>query len=141
MSSFYDKYLLTNNRKKPVSPDSSDINVLKKEFTMDYSDYEKLKISEQYNKLYSTIYQKNKDEISLYENKKIYNLSISDLIKRSSSVYIEILNEISIYFSTDQKERDVNTLLLIFTKGENMLYIGLLLLIIAFFMWVISITS
>ena len=69
MSSFYDKYLLTNNRKKPVSPDSSDINVLKKEFTMDYSDYEKLKISEQYNKLYSTIYQKNKDEISLYENK------------------------------------------------------------------------
>lgn len=141
MSGFYDKYLLAQNSRKPVSPDSSSINVLKKDFTMEYSDYERLKISEQYNKLYSTIFQKNKDEISLSENKKIYNLSLSDLIKKSSTVYIEIINGISIYFSEDQKERDINTLLLIFTKGENMLYIGLLFLVIAFFMWVISITS
>jgi hypothetical protein len=141
MSGFYDKYLLAENNQKPVSPDSSSINVLKKDFTMEYSDYERLKISEQYNKLYSSIFQKNKDEISLSENKKIYNLSLSDLIKKSSTVYIEIINGISIYFSEDQKERDINTLLLIFTKGENMLYIGLLFLVIAFFMWVISITS
>jgi len=141
MSGFYDKYLLAENNQKPVSPVSSSINVLKKDFTMDYSDYERLKISEQYNKLYSSIFQKNKDEISLSENKKIYNLSLSDLIKKSSTVYIDIINGISIYYSEEQKERDINTLLLIFTKGENMLYIGLLFLVIAFFMWVISITS
>ena len=141
MSKFYDNYLLDRDGKKPLSPNSDKKNILKKEFTLDYTDYEKLKISEQYNKLYSTIYDKNKDSININENKKIYNLSISDLLKKSGSVYVNILNELSIFFSNKQKDKSFNTLGLILTKDDNLLFIGLLILVISFFLWLIEVTS
>ena len=51
MTSFYNKYYL-NDR---------DSNILKKDFTLNTTEYEKLKIAEQYNKLYSNIYNNMTD--------------------------------------------------------------------------------
>jgi hypothetical protein len=141
MSKFYDKYKLSNSTGQPPSPDNTHVNILKDKFSVDYSDYEKLKIAEQYNKLYSSIYEKNKSEISISENKKIYNLSLYELTKKSGQVYINLLNDISIYFSYDQKPKSLNTLGLILTKDDNLLYIGILVLLISFFLWLIDITS
>ena len=63
MTTFYDQYALN---KGALYKDSNVLNnkyllggktnnVLKKDYTLDYNDYEKLKINEQYNKLYSKI--------------------------------------------------------------------------------------
>ena len=102
MTSFYNKYYLNNNNSSSTST-----NVLKKDYTLDSTDYEKLKINEQYNKLYLNIYNENKNMIIENENKKIYNLSLAILIKNASTVYINVLNDLSIYFN---KENDKYTI-------------------------------
>ena len=136
MSSFYNNFNLNKNI---ISQNIENTSILKKNFTLDYSDYEKLKISEQYNKLYSNIFEKNKDDITLNENKKIYNLSFLELIKMAGPVYINLLNDLSIYFSTKEKEKSLNKLGFILTKDDNLLYIGLLILVLSFFIWLINI--
>jgi ATP-dependent Zn protease len=137
MTSFYDKYLLKNDDPSKIGEKS---NILKKDYTLDYTDYEKLKIAEQYNKLYANIYEKNREQVKIDDNTKIYNLSLKDLVMKSSTVYIQLLNDLSIYFS-DKNEKDLNKLGLILTKDDNILYIGLLVLLLSFFLWIIEISS
>ena len=132
MTSFYNKYYLDDNK---------NTNILKKKFTLNTTDYEKLKISEQYNKLYSNIYNKNNENILIEENKKIYNLSINDLLKKSVIVYNNLLNDLSIFFSEKEKDKTFNKLGLIFTKDDNLLYIGILILFLSFLLWLIDITK
>jgi hypothetical protein len=139
MTSFYNKYLLVNNKENNIN--SNNINILKKDFTLNYSDYQKLKISEQYNKLYSNVYDKNKINIEENENKKIYNLSFSDLINKSGVVYINLLNDLAIFFSSNNKDKSFNKLGQIIVKDDNLLYIGVLILVLSFLLWLISITS
>ena len=132
MTSFYNKYYLNDNKNS---------NILKKNFTLNTTDYEKLKIAEQYNKLYSNIYDVNKENILIEENKKIYNLSINDLLKKSVIVYNNLLNDLSIFFSEKEKDKTFNKLGLIFTKDDNLLYIGILILFLSFLLWLIDITK
>ena len=134
MTSFYNKYYLNNTSNK-----SSSNNVLKTQYTLDNTEYEKLKINEQYNKLYSNIYNENKTQIKDEENKKIYNLSLATLVKNSSSVYINLLNDLSIYFNKDNN-KSLNKLGYILTKDDNLLYLGILFLIISFLLWLINVT-
>lgn len=137
MSKFYDKYNLNNIN----SDTSKNKTILKKDYTLSYTDYEKLKIAEQYNKLYGQIYNKNTEEVVLNENKKIYNLSFYILFSNAAKVYINILNEISIFFSSENKNKSLNKLGYILTKDDNLLYIGLLVLILSFLLWLIDITK
>jgi hypothetical protein len=128
-TSFYNKYHLTGS------------NVLKKDYTLNYTDYEKLKIAEQYNKLYSNTYDKNNVNNQINENKKIYNLSLYQLIINSTTVYTNLLNDLSIYFSEKSSEKNINKLGNILVKDDNLLYIGLLFLILSFSLWLINISS
>jgi hypothetical protein len=137
MANFYDKYFLDQFKENK----SRDNNVLKNDYTLYYSDYQKLKISEQYNKLYNEIYKKNQENIISNENKKIYNLSFSMLFSNATQVYINMLNELSIFFSDSNPDKNINKLGLIFTKDENLLYVGLLILIISFCLWLIDLTK
>ena len=138
MSSFYKKYDLTTSTGD--NSNSENINVLKKDFTINYSDYEKLKIAEQYNKLYSDSFKENKSNELIEENKKLYNLSLNEIIKKAGPVYIKLLNDLSVYFSTDNN-KSLNKLGLILTNENNLLYIGLLILFLSFLLWLIEITS
>lgn len=148
-TSFYNKYALNpsalfqqdNILNNDYLLGAKTTNVLKKEYTIDYNDYEKLKINEQYNKLYSQIFDKNKLDIKLSENKKVYNLSFSILINNAIKTYMNMLNELSLYFAKDQPDKSINKLALIFTKDQNMIYIGLLILVISFLFWLIDITK
>jgi len=141
MTSFYNKYYLNNSDKGNSNINSENINITKKNFTLNYSDYQKLKISEQYNKLYSNIYDKNKINIEENENKKIYNLSFNDLINKSGVVYINLLNDLSIFFSINNKNKSFNKLGKILVKDDNLIYIGVLILVLSFLLWLINITS
>jgi hypothetical protein len=141
MTSFYNNFNLNKTDNSIASQNIENTNILKKNFTLSYTDYEKLKISEQYNKLYSNIYEKNKDDITLNENKKIYNLSLTDLIKMAGPIYINLINDLSIYLSTKTKDKSLNKLGYILTKDDNLLYIGLLILVLSFFLWIIEILA
>jgi ATP-dependent Zn protease len=136
-TSFYNKYLLNDNKRKN---NIDDINVLKKKYTFDYTDYEKLKINEQYNKLYTNIYNENKKSVEINENKKIYNLSLKMLATNTIKTSISLLNDLSIYFSKENNDKSINKLGYIITKDDNLLYVGILILILAFFLWIINVT-
>ena len=140
MTSFYNKLTL-NNKPLGENPSTENINILKKDFTLSYTDYEKLKKGEQYNKLYSNIYQTNRNDIQQSENLKIYNLSFAQLVNNSGPIFIKLLNELAIFFSIDNKDKSINKLGAILTKDQNLLYIGILILVLSFFLWLISITS
>jgi len=126
MPSYYDNYLL-------------DKGILKDDYTLSVSEYEKIRINEEYNKLYSNTYDENQKNAILKENKKVFNMSFSELLKNASRVYMEMINEISIYINSPNK--NINQLGYIFTKGENLLYIGIFILILSFFIWLIDISK
>ena len=132
MTSFYSKYNLTNNNR--------DVNILKKNLSLDYTDYEKLKINEQYNRLYLNAYNENKKEIEIKENTKIYNLSFTELLKKSITVYIGLLNDISVLFDRNSTVT-FNKIGIILTKNDNLMYIGILIFILAFLLWLINVTT
>jgi hypothetical protein len=132
MTSFYNRFLLDTTKE-------NNNNVLKQDYTIDYSNYEKLKIAEQYNKLYSNTYEVNNNKYTLEANNKIFNIDTKNFLKKTSQVYINIINDISLYLASDDKS--LNKLGVIFTKNDNLIYIGILFIILSFFLWLIDITS
>jgi hypothetical protein len=140
MTSFYGNFVLNKNKESNLS-NTSTKTILKNDYTLDYTDFEKLKIAEQYNKLYSNMYETNRVNQEINENKKIYNLSLNDLFKKSGTVYVKLLNDLSTYFSPQQKDKSLNALGLIITQDDNLLFIGLFIMILSFFLWVIQVTS
>ena len=136
-TNYYNNYKLNYKDKSDLTKET---NILKKDYSLSYNDYEKLKIAEQYNKLYSNIYNENKSNIELNENKKIYNLSFNVLIKNAIPVYNELMNELSKFFSKENNDKSFNKLGLILTNNDNLLYIGILVLVISFLLWLIDIT-
>ena len=106
-------------------------NILKDEFTLDKSDYQKLKQSQQY--------QENEKQKEIKENKNIYNMSIHSLIKNVSKVSMGILEDLTIYMS--QKNKNINNFFIIFTKDERLIYVGILFIILSFSLWFIDISK
>jgi hypothetical protein len=133
-TSFYNNYYLEDKSKT-----SNQENILKNDFTLDYNDYEKLKIAEQYNKLYSNIYGVNKENIALNENNKIFDFNSPDFFKKSGKAYISIMNDFVLYINDPNKS--FNKFGIIFTKENNLIYIGFAILIFSFMIWLIDITS
>ena len=114
-------------------------NILKDEFTLEKSDYEKLKNLQQENELKSLQYQENEKAKVIKENKNIYNMSIYTLLKRLSKVSMEIMEDITIYIS--QKDQNINNFFIIFTKEDRLIYVGILLLLLSMGLWFIDISK
>ena len=132
MSNFYGNFNKINN-------DTNSKYTTKNQFDFNYSDYQKLKLAEQYNELYSKEYNVSIENNKIIENKKIYNLSINDLGKNISNTFSDLLNDIITYINQDKKT--INQFFIIFTQKERLLYIGLLIIILAFCFWLIDISK
>lgn len=130
MTSFYNRFQLENKDIKK--------SILKDNFTLNYSDWQKLKINEQYNKLYSNVYGVNNKE-KLTSNETIFNYKLNEFIKKSSRVYINIINDITDFASS--RDQSLNKFAMIFVKDENLIYVGALVLLLAFLLWLIDATS
>ena len=115
--------------------------ILKDKYTLTYSDYEKQKIAEQYNKIYLQSKEENEARNRLKVNKKIYNLSLKELVSNASLVYMNVLNELIIFFTNPSEKKDWNKFAHIFVKSENMIYMGLLFVVVAFALWLIQVTE
>ncbi len=146
---FYNRYLLQTKGDtefvkdtKSFSPasDTEVRNILKDKYSLSFTDYEKLKLAEQYNKLAVNSLRDTNKLKEETENLKVYNMSLKMLVQNASKTYIQIINELSNYYTYNDK-RSLNQIGYILTKGENLIYIGLLVLMIAFSMWLIDITS
>jgi hypothetical protein len=113
--------------------------VLKNDFNFNYSDYQKLKIAEQYNELYTKQFTENTENEKIVENKKIYNLSLNDLFKNTSVTLSSLLNDLVIFYNQDNKT--LNEFILIFTKQQRLIYLGILIILFAFSLWLIDVSK
>ena len=138
-SSFDTKLLnMENNNNDNENDKQSEKYVLKNKFNFNYSDYQKLKLAEQYNELYSKQFTTNNENEKIVENKKIFNLSLKDLFKNTSVTLSDLLNDLVIYYN--QEHKTLNEFILIFTKQQRLIYLGLLLILFAFSLWLIDIS-
>ena len=139
-SSFDTKLLnMENNNNENENDKQSEKYVLKNKFNFNYSDYQKLKLAEQYNELYSKQFTTNMENEKIVENKKIFNLSLKDLFKNTSVTLSDLLNDLVIYYNQDNKT--LNEFILIFTKEQRLIYLGLLIVLLAFSLWLIDISK
>lgn len=132
---------LNTNTSSNVNNDNELTNILKDKYTLSYSDYEKQKIAEQYNRLYIQSKEENETRNKLKINKRIYNLSLKELVENASLVYMNVLNDLIIFFTNPAEKKDWNKFAYIFVDSENMIYIGLLIVAIAFALWIIDVTQ
>lgn len=132
---------LNTHTSNNINNDNELTTILKDKYTLSYSDYEKQKIAEQYNRLYIQSKEENETRNKLKINKRIYNLSLKELVQNASLVYMNVLNELIIFFTNPAEKKDWNKFAYIFVDSENMIYIGLLIIAIAFALWVIDVTQ
>ena len=138
-SSFDTKLLnMENDNNDNENDKQSEKYVLKNKFNFNYSDYQKLKLAEQYNELYSKQFTTNNENEKIVENKKIFNLSLKDLFKNTSVTLSDLLNDLVIYYN--QEHKTLNEFILIFTKQQRLIYLGLILILFAFSLWLIDIS-
>lgn len=114
-------------------------NILKDKFTLEKSDFEKLKQAQQNNELNMLSYQENEKAKVLKENKNIYNMSINLLFSKLSIVSMELLEDLTIFIN--QKNKNINNFFIIFTKDDRLIYVGMLLILLAMSLWFIDITK
>jgi len=130
-TSFYNNYYLEDK--------NSQENILKNDFTIDKNDYENLKTAEQYNLLYANTYGVNKKNSILNENNKIFDFNSSNFFRKAGKAYISIMNDTVLFINDPDKS--FNKFGIIFTKENNLIYIGFAILIFSFMLWLIDITS
>lgn len=114
-------------------------NILKDKFTLEKSDFEKLKQAQQNNELNMLSYQENEKAKVLKENKNIYNMSINSLFSKLSIVSMELLEDLTIFIN--QKNKNINNFFIIFTKDDRLIYVGMLLILLSMSLWFIDITK
>ena len=128
-----------NNMENNNNENQNEKRVLKNNFNFNYSDYQKLKIAEQYNELYTKQFTENTENEKIVENKKIYNLSLNDLFKNTSVTFSSLLNDLVIYYNQDHKT--LNEFILIFTKQQRLIYLGIIIILFAFSLWLIDVSK
>lgn len=119
--------------------EESNINKRYDNWFLTMSDFQKVILNMQHKKLV----RKSQDETQkLVEDrikKNLLNLSITDIYQQMNTVFVDILNEMSILFK--KKHRTTKDFVFVVTKNERLFYVGIFLCIIAFCLFVIQSTS
>jgi len=114
-------------------------NLLKNQATVTINDYEKYKLSQEYNKLYTNNRIANNEEVENKKNERFYNLSLKQILLNLSQTLVDIINEFSLLMSKEDKT--LKQFIDIIIKDTRMIYVGLLMIIFSLMLFFISVTS
>ena len=109
-------------------------NILKYDNLMTVSEFDKMLIAKQYQKLYDLSNGTNEKNTELYENGKLSNLSLNEISYNFSNVFTDIINE----FPTAYKNGKLKE---IFTKDDRLIYVGFFMILLSLFFYFISFTK
>ena len=115
-------------------------NILKNESIITLNDYEKYKLNEQYNMLYTNSKIANNNEKELKESNRFYNLSLKDIFNNLIKTLVVIINELSIYIENRENKTNKD-LIEIFIKDLRLIYVGIFLIIISLMLFFINVSS
>jgi hypothetical protein len=119
--------------------DTSQVSILKDNFLIDKTDYEKEMINKQYNKLYFNSLNESNQMEKTKNEKIIYNLSLSQIFQNMSNVIVQVLNEYSILIK--DKDRNYNKYVEVLIKEDRMIYVGIIFIILALMIFFIFVSS
>jgi hypothetical protein len=116
-------------------------NILQNEDTYTMSDFQKQQLAESYKKLYSkTVYENEKTEQNKY-NKRVYNLSLKTLFENFFTTWTHIVNEMTDLIYDDNNNKNFNNYIIILTKNERIIYVGIMFILLSLICYFIFLTS
>ena len=113
-------------------------SILKDDFTINKTEFEKDMINQQYDKLSFNSFNTSLDLEREKENKRIYNLSLLDIAKNTSKTVMEIMNDMSVLIKNN--DRNYNNYVEVVIKGDRMIYVGVMLIVLALAIFFISVS-
>ena len=115
-------------------------NILKNESIITLNDYEKYKLNEEYNKLYTNSKIKTTELKEEKENNRFYNLSLKIVFDNLITTIVIIINELTVYIK-DKDKLSKQDLIEIFVKDDRLIYVGIFLIIISLLLFFIKASS
>ena len=115
-------------------------NILKKESIITLNDYEKYKLNEEYNKLYTNSKIGTTELKEDKENNRFYNLSLKNVFDNLIRTIVIIINELTVYIR-DKDKLSNKDLIEIFTKDDRLIYVGIFLIILSLMLFFIKVSS
>lgn len=103
------------------------------------TDYEKMKLEEQYNQLYEKGRKETEAETIKKEKERFYNLSLKQIVINMFNNLVDILNDLVNFINSDNKS--YNRLIDIFTYKDRLIYFGIFLLMLAVMLFFIGATN
>ncbi len=116
-------------------------NILENAETYTLSDFQKLKLAESYKKLYeNTIFENQKRQQEKY-NKRVYNLSLKQLFELFFTNWTYIIDEMTTLIYDPANNKDINNYIIILTKDNRIIYVGIMFVILSLVMYFIFLTK
>ena len=119
--------------------DTSSVSILKDDFLLTRTDYEKEMINRQYNKLYFNSLNDSNKLAKEKESQIIYNLSLKQIFQNTSDTLIKIMNEYAILMKNGDK--NYNKYVEVLIKDDRMVYVGIIFIVLAMMIFFIFVTS
>jgi len=120
---------------------SSNKNILDQGTEFDLSDYSKYKLAQSYKKLYENSILENKNQIKEKYDKRVYNLSFKDLFNNFFVICTKILNELTELIHDDKENKTFRNYVIIFSKEDRLVYVGVGLILFSLIIYFISTTT
>lgn len=109
-------------------------NILKYDNLMSLSEFDKMLIAQQYQKLYGMSSEANKIEEEKFEGNKFMNLSLNDIVDRFTHTMMELIDEIP-------KAYEKGTLnYQMFIQKDRVIYVGIFFILLALFLYFIHLS-
>ena len=119
--------------------DTSSVSILKDDFLLTRTDYEKEMINRQYNKLYFNSLNDTNKLAKEKENQIIYNLSLKQIFQNTSDTLIKIMNEYAMLIKDSDK--NYNKYVEVLVKDDRMVYVGIIFIVLAMMIFFIFVSS
>ena len=136
---------LYNNQYSTILDDTQDnqnsnkSNILKNSTTLNLNDFERIQLEKQYNRLYENSIITNNNQIEKKLQERIYNLSLKTIANNTAITFMNILNEFTVYLN--ERDKTWNNFTYIFVKNDRLLYIGVMLILLSFVLFMINFGS
>jgi len=119
--------------------DTSSVSILKDDFLLTRTDYEKEMINRQYNKLYFNSLNDTNKLKEAKESQIIYNLSLKQIFQNTSDTLIKIMNEYAILIK--DRDKNYNKYVEVLIKDDRMIYVGIIFIVLAMMIFFIFVSS
>lgn len=110
-------------------------NILKYDNLMSVREFDKMLIAKQYEKLYGKTSDANIIEQEKFENNKFLNLSLNEVFYKFTNTMMELIHELPLAYEKNGINAEI------FTKNDRPIYIGIFFILLAIFIYFVSVSS